>query len=84
MTERYIDPNSGAAPQPGGQATHAPVLADAEPEVRTPQEAEVLRQQDVEEKQEATDPAPAETPEIEEPTNEAPKNEDETNEDDDK
>lgn len=33
--ERYIDPNSGAAPQPGGFATHA---AKAEPKVESKSE----------------------------------------------
>lgn len=75
----YVDPNSGAAPQPGGVANT--VVAqddDAKQAPSTPQDAEVQRQQNVAVEQEkakqgtedAKPPAEGKRPEVAEPTNE--------------
>ena len=68
---RYVDPNSGAAPQPGGYAATI-VDAEAKDEPTSPQDAEVSRQAEVTKNQaeakqgekEATAPKEAKRPEV--------------------
>jgi hypothetical protein len=63
--QRYIDPNSGAAPQPGGYgASHAPVLADEAGEFDAAVADEVTEEQEKAEQDKPETPkkaAPAKT-----------------------
>lgn len=59
MAERYIDPNSGAAPQPGGFGGAAPVLEDGEFDAAVADELTEEQEQAEREQEEAAGREPA-------------------------